>query len=205
MIDQIKSSDTIQALPSTVDLDLLATLLEPEDASYPWNPADEQAESYFYQLEEQFTFGDLQAEDWTNKANSFYNQLDALWLQVSSLPITNNLQHTLHQAFAAFIPSGLLNSIADRASELFKLEQSAGEKLANCIQSLLPNWEIDDLLVLARPYAYSMRGGEGEIENIISSLSEREWSSLSAIEQAKFSLAIANYAFQILEENCTVV
>ncbi|MFM6201130.1 MAG: hypothetical protein ACKPE1_18665, partial [Dolichospermum sp.] len=57
----------------------------------------------------------------------------------------------------------------------------------------------DDLLVLARPFAYSMRSSEPDkLTSLIRDLENRDWCSLSEIEQAKISLAIANYALEYL-------
>jgi len=68
--------------------------------------------------------------------------------------------------------------------------------LVECVQTVLPNCETETLLVLARPYAYAMRGLEPQnAESTISDINNREWTVLSEIEQAKVSLAIAHYAF----------
>jgi len=40
MPKNINTSETFYPLPSQFDLELLSALLEPEDATYPWNPAD---------------------------------------------------------------------------------------------------------------------------------------------------------------------
>jgi hypothetical protein len=227
MIHKVHTPNTFHALPSNVDLELaallepedanysynvdlelLAALLEPEDATYPWNPADEESEAYFSQLEQQCKFADfLAAEELTTRSDNFYHHLDLLWSGISH-PQTHQLQQTvnylqqsLHQVFTSLIPAGWLDTIANQATELFKSEQSAGEKLVNCVQSLLPDWQSEDLLVLSRNYALSMRSVADEsLPPIIDSLKEREWSNLSEIEQAKISLAIADYAFQLLQE-----
>ncbi|HLO89028.1 MAG TPA: hypothetical protein VK203_29035 [Nostocaceae cyanobacterium] len=208
MIHQVDTPNTFHPLPSSLDLELLTALLEPEDGTYPWNTADEETEAYFSQLEQQCPFADFLTEEPITRTENFYNHLDTLWSAISPTQtnhqlqqVVNHLQQSLHQAFAAFIPSAWLNTIANQASELFKLEHSTGEKLVSCVQSLLPDWQSDDLLVLARPYAYAMRSNTIENEpSIINTLNDREWSNLSEIEQAKVTLAIAHYAFQVLQE-----
>ena len=81
------------------------------------------------------------------------------------------------------------------------LEQSASEKLVECVQALLPSWEVDDLLVLARPFAYAMRSSEPHtLTSLIRDFEERDWANLSEIEQAKITLAIADYALQHLSK-----
>jgi hypothetical protein len=82
------------------------------------------------------------------------------------------------------------------------LEQSASEKLVACVQALLPSWEVDDLLVLARPFAYAMRSSEPHtLTSLIRDFEERDWANLSEIEQAKITLAIADYALQHLSKS----
>ena len=50
----------------------------------------------------------------------------------------NNLQETLHTAFAAAVPQGWLNAIAAKAAEIFAAQQSLGEQLVECVQAVLP-------------------------------------------------------------------
>ncbi|MBD2293923.1 hypothetical protein H6G06_10550 [Anabaena sphaerica FACHB-251] len=203
MINKINGLDTCQFLPSTVDLELLEALLLPEDATYPWNLADQESEAYFNQLEQQFECEDLLAEDLTGRSQDFYHNLDEIWSQVYHSKTdhdeqpSKSLKASLDSAFAASVPSSWLNAIAQKASEIINLEQSASEKLVECVQALLPNWGTDDLLVLARPFAYSMRSNQQQnLASIISNIENREWTGLSEIEQAKVSLAIAHYAFK---------
>ncbi|MBD2604350.1 hypothetical protein H6G81_07340 [Scytonema hofmannii FACHB-248] len=209
MAKNINASDTFHPLPSQFDLELLSSLLEPEDATYPWNPADEESEMYFRELEEQFA-QDLTDEELTSNSQIFYGKLDTLWSEISecshykcnTINLTlDNLQKTLHSAFAASVPQSWLNAIAQKASEMLNSSRSIGDQLlVECVQSVLPSWETEDLLVLARPYAYAMRGLEAQnAESTISNINNREWTALSQIEQAKVSLAIAHYAFTQLD------
>jgi hypothetical protein len=67
------------------------------------------------------------------------------------------------------------------------------DRLIQSVQDLLPNWAAEDLLVIARPYAYAMRGDTGvnEIDNIVRPLA---WTELSELERAKLTIAIAQAA-----------
>lgn len=210
MAKQMNASETFHPLPSQFDLELLSALLEPEDATYPWNPVDEESESYFRELEEQFA-QDLTDEELTTGSQAFYGKVDTLWSEISECSHykcnTNHvtlahLQETLHSAFAASVPQSWLNAIAQIASEMFDTRQSIGEQLVECVQAMLPSWGTEDLLVLARPYAYAMRGSEPQnaASTTISDIENREWTALSQIEQAKVSLAIAHYAFTQLNQ-----
>ncbi|MBW4559948.1 MAG: hypothetical protein KME32_02135 [Mojavia pulchra JT2-VF2] len=203
MTHQINNSETISSLPSQVELDFLATLLEAEDASYPWNPADEKSEAYFCQLEQQFLIDDVLEQELTARSQVFYSQLDNLWEKKSTASdsktnisqIVMALQESLQTSFASAVPQGWLNAIAHKAAEIFTSQQSIGEQLVHCVQDVLPTWGAEDLLVLARPYAYAMRSGEPQnVVCVMSNLGNREWTSLSEVEQAKVSLAISYYA-----------
>ena len=82
--------------------------------------------------------------------------------------------------------------------------QSIGDKIVQCVQDVLPNWAADDLFVLARPLAYSMRSREDNgTELVFNRLSNHEWINLSEIEQAKVSVALAYYAISQLNQTST--
>ncbi|MBW4684917.1 MAG: hypothetical protein KME40_07410 [Komarekiella atlantica HA4396-MV6] len=208
MNNKINSSNTSNSLPSQVDLEFLEALLESEDISYPWNPADEESEAYFHELEQQFDIPDWLEDELPTRSEGFYNHLDTLWSGVPNTlcyehttkqALDVNLQETLQNTFAPCVPQVWLNAIAKKAAEIFAPHQSIGGQLVECVQSVLPTWGSDDLLVLARPLAYSMRSNEPQnVVSVVSNLDNREWTTLSEIEQAKVSLAIAYYALNQL-------
>ena len=192
---------------NALDLELLEALLASEDAVYPWNPADVPSEAYFDDLEQQFKWQDFSEIELMESANNFYHNLDKIWGQTvaETENIRNNtvnyLQKALSNAFSV-IPEVLLTEIAQKATVGLMVEKSASEKLVECVQTLLPNWDRDDLLVLARPFAYYMRSSEPDkLTSVIKDLENRDWSNLSEIEQAKISLAIANYALEYLSKS----
>jgi hypothetical protein len=205
MAHQINKSDTFSSLPSQVDLEFLEALLEPEDAIYPWNPVDDESEAYFQELEQQLGIQDLLDEELTMRSQDFYSHLDTLWCGITSTPDYDenrqqvavlNLQETLLSTFSACVPQTLLNTIATKAAEIFAARQLMGEQLVECVQAVLPSWGTEDLLVLARPFAYAMRSSESQNPaSALSNLHNSEWTALSEIEKAKVSLAIASYAF----------
>ena len=63
---------------------------------------------------------------------------------------------------------------------------------------MLSNWATDDLLVMARPYAYAMRcdTGVNNPDNIVRSL---DWNELSELERAKLTILIAQYAIDCVQ------
>ncbi|WGV28075.1 hypothetical protein [Halotia branconii] len=210
MINKINNSDnTFYSFPSLVELELLEALLEPEDATYPWNPADDESEEYFAELEQQLGMQDLLDEELTTQSQNFYEQLDTLWSEVETSSHykcntgcagIDSLQESLQTAFVANVPQGWLNAIAQKATDIFASQQSIGEQLVQCVQAVMPTWESEDLFVLARPFAYSMRSSEPQnLKSIISNIENRDWTNLSEIEQAKISIAIAYYVLKQLD------
>lgn len=210
MINDTNGSDTFNAL-AAMELELLEALLEPDDAVYPWNPADDESEAYFSELEQQFAMQDWLDEDLSAKSSDFYDKLDHLWSAVSNNStaesqapqgVTDSLQMTLNSVFAHTVPQTLLQAIAQKAVVSFSPQKSLAEQIVQCVQSVLPIWDVDDLFVLARPFAYAMRSRESpEVMSHISRLQKREWLTLSEIEKAKVSVAIAYYAFQQLNSS----
>ena len=211
MAHKINGSDTFPSLPSQVDLELLEALLEPEDANYPWNPGDEESEAYFQELEQQFAMEDLQGVELMRRSQDFYGHLDTLWSSITPTPDQNhnlqqavvlNLQETLRTNFSACVPQILLNTIASKAAEIFAARQLISEQLVECVQTVLPAWGTEDLIVLARPFAYAMRSSESQnAASALSNLQNSEWTALSEVDKAKVSLAIASYAFTELNKS----
>ncbi|MHC5596801.1 MAG: hypothetical protein ACYTXC_12815 [Nostoc sp.] len=211
MANKINGSDTFSSFPSQVELEFLEALLEPEDATYPWNPADEESEAYFQELEQQFGMPDLQDEELMRRSPDFYSHLDTLWSGIASTADHNNnpqqavvlnLQEILRTTFSACVPQELLNAIATKAAEIFAAHQSIGEQLVECVQTVLPTWGTEDLLVLARPFAYAMRSSESpNAASALSNLQNSQWTALSEVEKAKVSIAIASYAFNQLNKS----
>lgn len=208
MVKKMENSPNFSASPTPVELEFLELLLEPEDAAYPWNPADDQAQAYFDELEQNFGMQDLLDEELHARAESFYEKLDNLWSEVTHClyykcntesGIFHSLCETLHNTFAAKIPTDWLNAIAQMATEVVVIEESIGEQLIQCVQAVLPDWNKDDLAVFARPYIYAMRSGEPRnLTSIMNKVENRDWLTLSEIEQAKVSVAIAYYALRQL-------
>lgn len=209
MINKTNELDSFQFLTTTVELELLAALLQPEDETYPWDLADQESEPYFDQLEREFEYDDLLAEDLTRRSQDFYHNLDQIWDQVYHSKTDRDEQPSkcikaaLYSAFSPSVPSSWLNAIAQKASEIINhVEQTTSEKLVECVQTLLPNLLIEDLFVLARRFEPSMRSNDQhKLAIIISNIESREWSDLSEIEQAKVSLAIADYALKVIDNS----
>lgn len=205
--DHTQASDDSR---SQIQLELLEALLASDDSTYPWNPTDPESEAYFVEQEQQFLLEDWSESEITACSDCFFSQLEQTWSEiepevvhsyVSNITNSQELQANLQQQFAAYIPQGWLQAIANRASEVLTLQKSMTDKLVQCVRELLPNWAEDDLVILARPFASSMRSADTTtVESVLGNASSSEWAALSEIEQARASLAIARYALAQLQK-----
>ncbi|PPS43516.1 hypothetical protein [Chroococcidiopsis sp. TS-821] len=191
-----RAQDGSTSPPSPAQLDLLAALLSSEDATYPWNPADPEADIYFEQQDA--LVSEVASVESPAQSQHFYSKLTELWSAVtpskknssSDVDCLPDWQHD----FANYIPHAWLEAIADRAKQVFPAPNSLTEKLVQCVRGLLPNFVEADLLTLARPFAQPVCSAKQESQAAISRLHRHHWDDLSDIEQAKASLAVARYA-----------
>ena len=193
-MNNLSSSPKIQA-----ELDLLDALLN-EQPPYPWNAIAWESEPDLKELDEQLALCDcLTDEDVHDRLQSLLTQVEDLWS-------VTTLQKSLVEKFADCVPQDLLQILAKRAIHLKQQFQDYGytlaEQLVQCTQEILPHWQEEDLQVLARPFAYAMRGGETEAKDFtLNHTPTTPWTELSEIEQARMGLAIARYALAELEEH----
>ena len=175
------NTDQIQA-----ELDLLATLfpdaesVNAEGVTYPWNPTDRESEAYIAALEQNLEMSALSSEEIAMRSSALFGQLEQCW---SRTELTSKF---------ATIPQSILEAIADRAVAILESPQVAADRLVACVAELFPNWTDADLQVLARPFAYAMRGTDGA-ESAIAGVSSSQWSELSEIERVRLSMAAAHY------------
>jgi hypothetical protein len=188
------------------ELELLQIVLQDEpfgypdsdqdSLTYPWNPAVPEAEAYFDALEQEVMKAGWSAEELAEQGQVLANYLDQVWATFSTPAVVPSaLCARLLQQFATQVPQQLLDSIVHRAQQVVTTNLSLADQMVQCVQDCLPNWADDDLHVLARPFAYAMRGADTEmLEAALRSVRCAAWTELSGIEQARLSLAIARYA-----------
>jgi len=200
MANEFDHSDHTEFTPSPAQLEFLEALLAPEGDTYPWDVTDPESEAYFAEREQDFILEDWSGEEIAAQTQTFFAQIEQIWSASDATDVTvvNNLQANLQQRFAAHIPQSWLKTIAHKAYQVLKTKPSMADQLVQCIQELLPNWAEDDLLVLARPFAYSMRGADTD-EFVLGNVPSQDWTALSEIEKARTGLAIAQYALAQLQ------
>ena len=209
----------IAPFQAQAELELLQLILQ-DSTCYPCNPAEPEAEAYFAALEQEVVAGWLE-EDFAAPIQALATQFDQLWKTVDgaatdrsetagrtvdrtvdSGTATQRLINTeFFQRFATQVPQQMLDAIVQRAQQVISSNLTLADQLVHAVQDCLPSWEEEDLQVLARPFAYAMRGSETEmLEVALRSVRCAEWTELSGIEQARLSLAIARYAIDQLPQ-----
>lgn len=182
------------------ELDLLHSILDP-NPTYPWNPYTPESEAYFAELEADWDESDTVdaiAQGW----QVLSAQLDTLWPTASQTSErVASLVSTLTQRFTVTLPEQVLSTLASQALALANTGRPLMEQLVQCAQSVLNGWDEGDLEVLARPLALSLRDGRGEVLDLqIRAMHQADWSTLSEIEKARLSLALASLALSEAEE-----
>ncbi|CAA9281364.1 hypothetical protein AVDCRST_MAG92-3563 [uncultured Coleofasciculus sp.] len=172
--------------------ELLEVLLQLGDDYYPWNPAEPEAEVYFADLEREFSLSDCQDEAQIESCSQgLFDKLHQCWASLSES--NDTLNQSLAQRFASFVPQRWLEAIANQARTVVSINLSLADQLVLCVKPLLPSWTDEDLLVLARPLAYAMRGTAAPSRSA-------EWTELSQMEQVRLSLAVAHSALAQLKD-----
>jgi len=181
---------------SPLDRELLETLFLNQERLYPWNPLTLEAEPYFSEIENSLETHAPELVDYLDEGcNQFYHNLDRLWESAKPVAVSD-LNAQLEAQFSQMVPQEVLATIAAKAEQLTASSVSIADRLIHCVQESLPQWDVEDLLVLARPFAYAMRGGEEKtaLDRVVQRASSIDWESCSELEKARLTLAVARYA-----------
>lgn len=201
MASETKYSQYSPDFWSEAEHELWEVLLQ-DETTYCWDVADSESEAYLTQLETAFPLDQLLDMDIQARSQAFFRELDQLWPEEVPQTVTfrSDILAVLCQKFASRAPQVTLETIAATAKELVSSNLCLAERLVRCVKELSIGWTEEDLLVMARPLAYAMRGGETEaIETFLDKVREVPFCELSPMEKARLSLAISRYAFAQLE------
>jgi hypothetical protein len=174
------------------EAELMDCLLASSKAEYPWNPADPETADYYTESDLHFSLDDWSDAEISQKSQSFFTTIQSCWDRQAD-NVRSNALETLTAKFGARVPQQWLERIAANASALASSNLEPVEQLVSAVRDLLSNWATDDLLVMARPYAYAMRCNPG-VDNPDNIVRPLEWEQLSELERAKLTILIAQYA-----------
>ncbi|AFY81645.1 hypothetical protein [Oscillatoria acuminata] len=183
---------------SHLELELFELLTQTE-VPYPWNPTAIETDAYFSTVEAAVEpLWLIDEADFAPQAQTAIAAFERLWsANPSETSAVESVRAALLQKFGTQVPSEWLEAIAERARTLTSSETPIAQRLVQCVSELLPQWTPEDLQVLARPFAYAMRGES--LDSTVTTISQKTWSNLSEIEKARLSLAIARYAVSEIE------
>ena len=177
------------------EAELMDCLLAATTAEYPWNPADPATADYYAETDSQFSLDDWSDEEIAQQSQSFFTRIQSCW----DTPVATEISPlaALTAKFGTRAPQQWLAQIAANVSELATSNLEPVEQLVRSVGDLLSNWATDDLLVMARPYAYAMRCNPG-VDNPDTIVRPLDWEQLSELERAKLTILIAQYAIDSL-------
>ncbi len=175
------------------EAELLDYLLAPPANNYPWNPADPETVEYYINSDREFNLDDLSDEEIGERSQSFFTQIQSCWADAATPEVDDSPLTAISVKFGARVPQQWLEKIATKVVSITHSNLEPAEQLVKSVQDLLSNWAIDDLFVMARPYAYAMRcdPGVNDPDRIVRPLN---WLELSEVERAKLTILIAQYA-----------
>ena len=185
----------------TAEHDLITSIFS-ADAVYPWQPLEAEAEGYLTQLEAEF---DALGEDELDAAiaagwQTFSAQIAELAPSTTKDDLAQPAGVILDQIrqFQDRLPIALLQNLATSATALARSGQPLIDQLVTCVHDLLPTWDTADLAVLARPLAYSLRDGRGEIVDLnLRAIPTTNWDNLSELDRARLTLTVASVALKV--------
>jgi hypothetical protein len=178
---------------SEVQAQLIDSLLASSTNTYPWNPADPATADYYLETDRHFSLDHWSDAEITQRSRSFFTQIQSCWANSPTPVLETSPLAALIEKFGARVPQQWLAQIAANVSGLATQQLEPIDRLIQSVQDLLPNWAAEDLCVIARPYAYAMRGDTG-VENIDNIVKPLAWTELSELERAKLTMAIAQAA-----------
>ncbi|MEO0405894.1 MAG: hypothetical protein AAF289_00945 [Cyanobacteria bacterium P01_A01_bin.135] len=200
----LNSSSSEKSQPERVELEFVQHLLA-ADEGYCWEPSAPGSEAYLDWLERRWLAEvDGKADSSEDlRETEFFTLLDQAWNEIDAP--ASSLMKEIAQGLGDRLPQELLNRLLTSAKQVLATGQPLGEQLVQCVQSLVPQLERDDLLIMARPYATAMRDRQDPISlnGIRSSVRAAQWSDLVPVERARLGLELSHYILTRLPHHGT--
>jgi hypothetical protein len=178
------------------EAELIDGLLAASTIEYPWNPADPDTADYYAYTDGHFSLDDWPDAEIAQRSQSLSARLQSVW-ETAALDATPSPLVALTARFGTRVPHEWLAQIAASVSGMATSQLEPVDRLVGSVRDLLANWATDDLLVMARPYAYAMRCDPG-VDNPDNIVRPLDWAELSELERAKLTILIAQYAIDAL-------
>jgi hypothetical protein len=176
---------------SEVQAELIDSLLTASTINYPWHPGSPDTADYYLEADRHFSLDDWSEAEIGQRSRSFLAKIQFCWANAPIPELELSPLAALIEKFGTRVPQQWLSQIAANVSSLAANNLEPIEHLVQSVQDLLPNWATDDLLVMARPYAYAMRGSSN-----LEDVKDLEWTELSELERAKLTISIAQAAIK---------
>jgi len=175
-----------------VTLDFVQRILSGEDG-YCWEPSAPGSDDYLDQLEHIWL---SQSEDVLQSDlddTQFFATLDRAWAAVDGTMV--DLETELMQSLGDRIPQQTLQNLLIKAKQAFQTQESLGRQLVQCVQGLVPQLDVDDLQIMARPYTLAMRNRQSSpsLDTLSSSVRVAQWDELIPVERARLGLEVTHY------------
>ncbi|MFZ9740042.1 MAG: hypothetical protein ACO3EZ_18810 [Prochlorotrichaceae cyanobacterium] len=167
------------------DAELLKRLLNSDQENftpYIWDPFSPETEAYLQSLEQSWP-EDIVA-DYAAIVPSFQKALNLVPEQLVSESQEASLPN-----FPG-IPQPVLQHILAKAKATSLEVLALPEQLLECVQELFPRWSIEDLQVVARPYAYAFRNS-AQGSPTTPPPEAIEWDQLSDLEQIRLCFQVS--------------
>ncbi|MCW6037361.1 hypothetical protein K4A83_13920 [Spirulina subsalsa FACHB-351] len=177
--------------------ELLEFIIQDEPYIYPWDVTDPEVDSYLDHLEQEF-LGEpgWNEEELATQSYEFFATAEKCWLNVREKGAVNEVRSSLLAQFGDRIPHDWLDAIVQQAETLIHAPLSPIDRLIECVKPLLDQWSSEDLQIFARPLVYAMRS-----HSVPKPQDSRSWEQLSTIEQARYTLQVAQQVLTELEDH----
>lgn len=180
--------------------ELLDQLLSGDTNETPYAQPQNWTEETWDELESALPLAGWSATEVQQGSDRFFAAVASCWSKTSQTEVSQSeaaesaVLQSLQAQFGQVLPGDWLQTISDRAQTLAQATVSPLEQLVDCVQPLLTDWTVDDLQVFARPVAFAMRSQAAPVPN------PESWSALSPVEQARYTLKVAQYALQVVQK-----
>ena len=168
---------------------------------YPWEPLSPDGEAHLNHLESQLDDDPEVDEVITAGWHRVSSLLETQWASVETAT-PERLLNALKARFQERMPDDALGTLAAAAARLVQSGRPMAEQLVETAKAILPDWETGDLVVMARPLAYSLRDGRGEVLDLTLRFHTPGPMGVlfRSLKKARLSLAIASVALTMAKE-----